>query len=256
MLMPQTLYPDPFHEEERYYLHAGLADIHFARSMLRRVGADEHRRFNDVGFAYGDSSMMGYSPYEVYEEQLSNVLYTLFGDGYTGDLMTIALYDDEEKQMLRQISQVDGGPLNIIGDVDPFHPLMHGDCEEALVTEIRTFGAFQSHHTGPPGPANTSPTARQRLDGLATALRAATGESGNPALHRWRHDSNVAEQLRQTDSCTDTLLFVHGAEPFYPHDIFHEVIFERLIAAWKHWPDHVVPRTDRRRPSRNLPFDT
>jgi len=231
-MLLRTLYPDPFYDEERYYLYAGLADIHFARSMLRRVGEAERRRFDEAGFAYGDSSVMGYSPYEVYDEQLSNVLYTLFGDGYAGDLMMVAVYDEDERGIFEEMSALDGGPVKMDDTDTPFG----GDFEEALIVEIRAF------ETGPPG---TGTTARQRLDALTAALRAAAGEAGGPALHRWRGDSQAVRHLRETGSATDTLLLIYSAEPMLLQEIFHGAVFERLIAAYRHWPEHLMPRTGR-----------
>jgi len=234
-MLLRTLYPDPFYDEERYYLYAGLADIHFARSMLRRVGEAERRRFDEAGFAYGDSSMMGYSPYEVYDEQLANVLYTLFGDGYAGDLMSVAFYDEDERGIFEGISALDGGPVKMDDTDMPFG----GDFEEALIVEIR---AFETERTTEPG---SGPTARQKLDALTTALRAAAGEAGGPALYRWRSDSQAVRHLRETGSSTDALLLIYSAEPMLLQEVVHGAVFERFIAAYRHWPEHLMPRAGR-----------
>lgn len=227
MTMLTDLYEDPFYEEERMYLYSALFDMRFARYMLRSVGQAERDRFSEVGFAYGDDSYFGYSPDELYQEQLNNVLYTLFGDGFSGELISIPLYDDGEST-LKEIAAIDGGPICLD---DPRYYNIYGwyggDYEEVLVTEIRAYS------TGTAGAHGRGATARQRLDALTSAMRRATGEAGSPALHRWREDSQRLQQLRHNAGGGEHVLFANVCELYAPQEMMHGCIFERLMEAWR-----------------------
>lgn len=224
MIMPTDLIEGPFFDEERGYLHAAIADLYFARSMLRRVGTPERERFSRVGFAYGDATYYGYGAYEVHDEQLSNVLYTLFGEGFAGEFFSLPYYeDDEQEETLQQIAALDGGPLQLE------YPHYHygGDYEEVLITEIRAYA------TGPPG---TGPTARQRMGALVGAMRTSRGEAAAPKLHRWREYSERSRQLRESHFPAEHVLLVSGCEPCALQEMMHEDLFERLIRTWRHMP--------------------
>lgn len=248
-----TLTYDPAGEilgdEERLYLHASLADIFFARSMLRRVRPGERRRFSEVAWPYGDPEMFGYHPYEVHEAQLCNLLYVLFGRGFTGELFSVPAMDDEGT--LAEIAALDGGPVEIqdphyFTGHGPYNGLYGGDYEEILVTEIR---AYATPDGGESGEAAEGPTGRERIKMLVAALRACIGEAGSPKLHRWRDDSSRSRQLRESAYYAETddhVLLLCGCEPVAPQELMHEYLFDRLIDAWSN-------RDPREAPAQNDP---
>lgn len=223
MTLLTGLADDPFFDEERMFLHAALADMYFARYMLRRLGAPERARFSQTGFAYGDPSAYGYSTNEVYEEQLCNILYTLFGRGFCGGLLSVPAFDTDD-DTLEQIAALDGGPLKI----EDHHYVYGGDYEEILVVEIRTYD------TGAPGTQGDRPqtSARERLQMLLAALRAAGGEGLPPGLHRWREGSERSRQLREHLDYSEHVLLLSGCESYAPQELFHEGLFKRLIRAY------------------------
>lgn len=217
---------EPFYDEERMYLYSAIDDMRFARSFLRRLGQPERDRFSKVGFAYGDSSYFGHHPYEVYEEQLNNLLYTLFGDGFSGDLISVPVYDDDDNAVLADITTLEGGPIQVEED----YYFAGADYEEVLITEIRAYAT---------GQRPTRQSRRKKLGELITALRRTHGEGYAPKLHRWHEESERLISLRDLDESTETVLFVNGCETYAATELLHETIFERLIRAWAEMPGHL-----------------
>lgn len=220
--------PETISEEERIYYHAALSDFTFARWMLRQVGAEERRRFSQVGWPYGEPEVFGGHPFDLAEAQLCNLLYILFGAGFSGELFCTPAYDGEE--MLDEIAALDGGPLCVQDRHFGPGPLIHAgaDYEEMLITEIR---AYQS------GGSVDGPTGRDRIAMLVVALRSVVGEAGTPALHRWRDDSDRTRQMRQSpnfDPSDDHILLLCGFEPFAPQELMQEYLFEVLLKAYRH----------------------
>lgn len=231
---------DLFFEEEQMYLHASLDDMRFARSMLRRLGNAERRRFSETGFAYGDPSLYGGHPYEVYEAQLCNVLYTLFGDGFGAEFFSVSAMDGEQEETLKEIVALDGGPVR----VEEQHYFAGGDYEEILLVQISTCDDPERDSVAT-DPAVT--TACERLRMLITALRAAAGEGRPPQLYRWRPGAEWHRKLYGGyEQRYEHVLLVFGWEPYAPHDFMHDFIFERFIRAWR-W------RNRREAPARSDP---
>lgn len=226
--------PEIIGDEERIYYHTALSDFHFARRMLRQVGTEERRRFSQVGWPYGDSEVFGGHPFDVGEAQLCNLLYILFGAGFSGEIFYTPAYDGE---MLDEIAALDGGPVCVQdAHFGPGDLIGAGaDYEEVLITELRAY------QTGQPG---EGPTGRERLEMLAAALRAVVGEAGTPALHRWRGDSDRIRQMsndphNQTDD--EHLLLLCGFEPYAPQELMQEYLFDALIKAYHHRDPRKAP---------------
>ncbi|MDN5697236.1 MAG: hypothetical protein L0G70_04580 [Rubrobacter sp.] len=229
------LAPETISEEERIYYHTALSDIAFARSMLRQVGSEERSRFSQVGWPYGEPEVFGGHPFDAAEAQLCNLLYILFGAGFSGEFFSTPAYDGEE--MLDEIAALDGAPLCIQDRHFGPGPMIGagGDYEEILITEIRAY------QTG--GPAE-GPTGSERMAMLTTALRSVVGEAGTPALHRWRDNSDRGRQ-RSGDPYyhpdDEHLLLLCGFEPFAPQELMQEYLFDVLLKAYRHRDPAIAP---------------
>lgn len=232
-----SLAPETISEEERIYYHTALSDMIFARSMLRQVGAEERARFTQVGWPYGEPEVFGGHPFDAAEAQLCNLLYILFGAGFSGELLCTPAYDGEDT--LDEIATIDGGPLRVQDRHFGPGPLIHagGDYEEILITEIRAY------QTGQPGKGPTGPTGSERIGMLAAALRRAVGEAGTPALHRWRDDSRrrriPEDPYRQPGG--EHVLLLCGFEPFAPQELMQEYLFDVLLKAYRHRDPAIAP---------------
>ncbi len=64
---------------------------------------------------------------------------------------------------------------------------------------------------------------------LATLVRAACGEGRAPRIYRWKQGSNPQRQLAPKES----LIFLFGTDLAEIRELVHDVVFERLIGAWR-----------------------
>lgn len=195
----------PLYDEERYNLHAGLEDFWYARDFLRRVGEEERRRFSERGWYYGDPGYYGGSVMEVYDLQLSAILYSLFGDALAGELFDRYVdHDRPEDAMEREMVACDGGP--VVPAASTFSP---NDPEELLIAEIRG--------------------EKRRVEDLEYLIRRSEGESPRTRFYRWAAHSERADLLAGREH----LLLLFCSELYAPQELVRDGLFEGLIRAWE-----------------------
>lgn len=218
MILPDEYDPDPFPEEVRMFLHTALDDIRFFRSLAERVGAPERERLDEVGFAYGDDSILGGDPFDAHQNKLSTVVHTLFGERVAGELYLYSY--DEADYLTDHLYALDGGEVNFEGGGP------HADEEEGvLAVEIR------SH-------------AETTIESIVRALKKSREGSAPHRLYRWRKDSELSHNLAAASRFAyeagrepeQHFLMTFAEEIYDLQHTFNTVIFERLIAAWEHMP--------------------
>ena len=216
MFFPEEYDPDPFAEEVRIFLHTALDDIRFFRTLAKRVGKPERERLDEVGFAYGDDSILGGDPFDAHQYKLATVVHTLFGEGYATDLH---LYSYDEADFLtNNLYALDGAEVGFEGGGP------NADEEEGvLAVEIRS-------------------CAETTVESIIRALHKSRAGSAPYRLYRWRPESTHSHNLAAASHFAHEVghypeqhfLMIFAEEIHDLQETFNTVIFERLICAWEH----------------------
>ncbi len=190
-------------DEARGELSAALEDFWFARSMLRRLGEEERRRFSEAGWAWGDTTYTGGSPVEVFDGQLPSVLRTLGWD-LCGEFFYE--YPEEplaENGILSDLRRPDGRPIA----EEDYAPDGAGfACEDVLVAEIRGDWAELAR-------------LRAGLSRVRPGLR----------FYRYRPDAERARELLPGGA----VLIILGQEMGFWNEAVQGQLFEWLIREWE-----------------------
>ncbi|MEW6635353.1 MAG: hypothetical protein AB1425_00905 [Actinomycetota bacterium] len=194
------------YEEEQHNLYAALEDLWYARAVLRRVGEEERRRFSESSWYYGDPSYYGGTILEIFDAQLATVLFTLFGEGFSGDLFyRYADGEEEVGDLVGELVALDDGP--VVPEDSVYAP---GDYEEILGLEVRA--------------------SRRDIARLIELIRRSEGESPKTRLYRWRPGTDGAVSLGRDK---DAVVMLVAGELFASQELVHGLLFEKLVRAWE-----------------------
>ncbi len=109
-------YHGSLYEEMSFNLWYGLQDYWYARDLMRSLGPEERERFDEVGWTYGDPSMMNGDPTEVFCYQAREISTTLFGSALSLDLSFYYCEDEALHELLAMLRGPDGLPASEAGE--------------------------------------------------------------------------------------------------------------------------------------------
>lgn len=242
-------------EEEQYNLMEGLVDIRYVRDLMHVLGDEERARFDICRWDYGDPTYLGGDAMEVFEGQLSTIVYTLFGgDRFANDegeplrthlyFASVAMDEDD---LTGSLARVDGGPvrpqcidrLSAPTIAEHLYPVRRPSSGPGVGMAHAGVAKLNAH-----GYTITSRGADEVEDIVAAEIRGergtiadlqewlyrGCGEGQPPLLYRWRTGSGGASTLAEDE---DGLIMLCGEELFGVRAFFHDAIFAWLLAAWR-----------------------
>lgn len=110
-------YHGSLYEEMSFNLWYGLQDYMYARELVRGLGPEERGRFDEVGWTYGDPSMMNGDPTEVFCYQADEICKILFGSALGLDLTFLHSDDPALYDLLATLRGPDGLPAGLEEEV-------------------------------------------------------------------------------------------------------------------------------------------
>jgi hypothetical protein len=262
-------------DEEHHNLFDGLQDIRYARDFLHVVGplgTVEHARFDEMSWGYGDPTYMGGDLLEVFESQLRSVVHTLFGrheqqegeDDLRADIHYIGIAMGEDG-LLADLASLDGGPLRsetidtispqtITGHLTHREPSPTTSRENYPGVGVASIGTGRMNSMGyriasePTGDfedviAVEITGSPESVAAFIRNVRAGCGEGESPNLYRWRAGSQPARMLAEQDPQRQALVLLVGFEYFDLRSMMQDIVFARLLAAWREMKRHAGSET-------------
>lgn len=242
-------------EEEQYNLMEGLVDIRYVRDLMHLIGSEERARFDECSWDYGDPTYLGGDAMEVFEGQLSTVLYTLFGGERFADAhneppranIHFAYVAMDEDDLTGDLVRVGGGEVRpqCIDRISPptiaehLHPVRRPSSgpgvgiAHAGVAKLNAQGytiSSQAVSEVEDIVAAEIRGEREAIADLEELLYRGCGEGQPPLLYRWRTGSAGAGMLAEDE---DSVLMLCGEELYGVRAFFHDAIFAWLLAAWR-----------------------
>lgn len=242
-------------EEEQYNLMEGLSDIRYVRDLMHVIGEGERTRFDKCSWGYGDPTYLGGDAMEVFEGQLSTVVYALFGGERFADThneppranLYFASVAMDEDDLTGSLARVGGGPIRpqYIGRLsaptiaEHLHPVRRPysgpgvGVAHAGVAKLNARGYTIASCATDEVEDIVAAEIRGHKEAIADLhelLYRGSGEGPPPVLYRWRTDSGGAGTLAEDE---DSLLMLCGDELYGVRAFFHDAIFAWLLAAWR-----------------------